>query len=483
MSRRRRSSGAVRALWAAAAVLMLVACGVLIWSRTVPAEPAPLPPETGSAQPEPSETPAVPTVRGTVADAAMSMLVVETADGGFYRFDTTDVPVDGGENGLLLGSAVAVTYRGELPAPGTQDAPAGAGVEVLSVTVETDPANPITPPPTADSDPAAELLAGMTVEEKVGQLFIARCPKTGAVDKLTQYHLGGYILFARDFENRTPDQAAQAIESYQAAADIPLLIGVDEEGGTVTRVSRYPAYRDSRFQSPQAVYAAGGLDGVRADTAEKCGLLSSLGINVNFAPVCDVSTDPDDFMYDRAFGRDTRATAEYVETVVDEMGEQGVACVLKHFPGYGNNEDTHTGIAHDDRSWESFVTSDFLPFEAGIGAGAEMVLVSHNMVACMDAGVPASLSPEVHRILREELGFDGVIVTDDLAMEGVRQYAGDEEVAVLAVLAGNDLLCCTDFETQVPAVLAAVEDGTIPESRLDESVLRVLNMKLEMGLL
>ena len=112
-----------------------------------------------------------------------------------------------------------------------------------------------------------------------------------------------------------------------------------------------------------------------------------------------------------------------------------------------------------------------------------MVLVSHNIVACMDPSAPASLSPAVHEILREELGFDGVIVTDDLVMDGVRDFAGDEEIAVRAVLAGNDLLCCTDFETQVPAVLSAVEDGTIPEARIDESVLRILELKIELGLL
>ena len=160
-----------------------------------------------------------------------------------------------------------------------------------------------------------------------------------------------------------------------------------------------------------------------------------------------------------------------------------MACVLKHFPGYGDNEDTHTGIAHDGRSWDTFVTSDFLPFQAGIDAGAQMVLVSHNIVSAMDSRLPASLSPEVHRILREELGFTGVIVTDDLYMDGVRHFTGDEEAAVLAVQAGNDLLCCTDFQTQVPAVLAAVERGEITEERIDQSVLRILELKMALGLL
>ena len=157
--------------------------------------------------------------------------------------------------------------------------------------------------------------------------------------------------------------------------------------------------------------------------------------------------------------------------------------VLKHFPGYGNNTDTHTGVAYDDRPYDTFLTSDFLPFQAGIAAGADMVLVSHNIVSAMDEASPASLSPEVHRVLREDLGFTGVIVTDDLVMDGVRDFAGDDEAAVLAVQAGNDLLCCTDFQTQVPAVLAAVESGEITEEQIDAAVLRVLTMKLRLGIL
>ena len=147
--------------------------------------------------------------------------------------------------------------------------------------------------------------------------------------------------------------------------------------------------------------------------------------------MADVSTDPADFIYDRSFGQDAQATAEYVQEVVESVNLVSVqdpaftgpyykiGCVLKHFPGYGNNVDTHTGIAIDERPYEQFVAGDFLPFQAGIKAGAGSVLVSHNVVTCMDESLPASLSPEVHRVLREELDFDGVILTDDLAMDAV----------------------------------------------------------------
>ena len=330
---------------------------------------------------------------------------------------------------------------------------------------------------------AQELLDGMTLEEKVGQMFIARCPETDAAQLAADYHLGGYILFGRDFKDKTAEQVTTDIQSCQDAAEIPLLIAVDEEGGTVNRVSSNPNLRSSPFRSPQSLYSEGGLELVRSDAQEKCRLLESLGININFAPVCDVSQDPADFIYDRTLGRDAQETSQYVAAVVETMAEEGMGSVLKHFPGYGNNTDTHTGVAYDDRPYDTFLTSDFLPFQAGIAAGVDMVLVSHNIVSAMDEASPASLSPEVHRVLREDLGFTGVIVTDDLVMDGVRDFAGDDEAAVLAVQAGNDLLCCTDFQTQVPAVLAAVESGEITEEQIDAAVLRVLTMKLRLGIL
>ena len=330
---------------------------------------------------------------------------------------------------------------------------------------------------------AREILNGMSLEEKVGQMFIARCPKKNAAKKASEYHLGGYILFKRDFENKTGEEITAMIQSYQNAGNVPLFIGVDEEGGTVNRVSANPDLRSEPFLSSQKLYTEGGFEQIRSDTQEKCQLLHGLGINLNFGPVCDVSENPDDFIYARAFGKDAVQTSEYVKTVVETMKAEGMGSVLKHFPGYGNNADTHTGIAYDKRSYETFLNSDLLPFEAGIESGADMVLVSHNVVSCMDETYPASLSPKVHKILRKELGFSGVIITDDLLMDGVRDYADDKKVAVLAVLAGNDVLCCTDFETQIPAVLEAVKSGEISEERINESVLRILMLKSSLKIL
>ena len=204
---------------------------------------------------------------------------------------------------------------------------------------------------------------------------------------------------------------------------------------------------------------------------------------MNFAPVCDVSTNPDNFIYARSFGQDAQTTADYISSVVPVYAQSGVACVLKHFHGYGNNADTHTGIALDARPYTTFEKSDLVPFESGIAAGAPFVLVSHNIVECMDGAYPASLSAKVHTLLRDTLGFTGVIVTDDLAMDAVKAYAQDGSAAVLAIQAGNDMIVTTDYQTQLPQVIAAVQSGEIAESDIDAHVFRVLHEKQALGLI
>ncbi len=328
-----------------------------------------------------------------------------------------------------------------------------------------------------------ELLSAMTVEEKVGQMFFVRCPDTGAAEAVSEYKLGGYILFGRDFKNKTAEQVRNDISSYQSAAGVPLLIGTDEEGGTVVRASSNPNLFPHSGLSPQDLFAQGGMDAIIQDARQKSVTLLDLGVNVNLAPVADVSTDSNDFIYDRAFGQDAQATAEYVSNVVKTMDAQGIGSVLKHFPGYGNNVDTHTGVAIDERPYETFQTSDYLPFTAGIQAGADAVLVSHNVMTCVDDQLPASLSPAVHKELRETLGFQGVIMTDDLAMDAVAAYAGDQSPAVMAVKAGNDMIVTTDFQTQIPEVIQAVKSGEIDEEQIDQSVTRVLKWKYDLGLL
>ena len=377
---------------------------------------------------------------------------------------------------LLLCLTLPACGRQEADAPDVPDTPA------------VDPAPPEKTPEEWNEERLNARIAEMTLEEKVGQLFFVRCPETDAAEDVKNYHLGGLLLFGRDYKDAdgnwlSADDFTAKLASYQAAADLPLFIGSDEEGGTVTRASRNPNLFSSPLKSPQELYAAAGMDGLLEETLRYNERLKALGINVNFAPVCDVSTDENDFIHARSFGKDAQATADYISRVVPEYESAGVACVLKHFPGYGDNVDTHTGIAVDERSYETFETSDFLPFSAGIAAGAPFVLVSHNIVNCMDAGLPASLSPKVHEILRGTLGFDGLIVTDDLAMDAVRSYAQDGSVAVLALQAGNDMIVTTDYQTQISQVIAAVQAGEIDEREIDAHVYRVLYEKQALGLI
>ncbi len=342
---------------------------------------------------------------------------------------------------------------------------------------------PTEPPATEPPDPIEEILEGLSIEERVGQLFLARCDSTAAIQDLRDYHLGGLVLFGGDFQDQTPDSIRERLSLYQTAARLPLLLAVDEEGGTVTRISSQKAFRSEAFPSPRELYAGGGLDWVLDAEREKNLLLKDLGLNVNLAPVCDISTGRNAFMYRRSLGLDPETTGNVISEMVRTAGEFQIGSVLKHFPGYGNNADTHTGIAVDSRSLEDLEGSDLVPFSAGIGAGCGAVLVSHTIVEAMDPLFPASLSPTVHEYLREEMGFEGVILTDDLVMQAITDAYGTGEAAVLAVLAGNDLLCSTDYAVQYGAVLDAVMEGRISFDALNQSVRRILAWKMNLGLL
>ena len=165
--------------------------------------------------------------------------------------------------------------------------------------------------------------------------------------------------------------------------------------------------------------------------------------------------------------------------------KNGVAAVLKHFPGYGDCENTHSGIAYDDRSIEQFRECDFLPFKAGIAEGCGAVMVSHNIVRCMDSELPASLSPAVHKILREELGFDGVIMTDDIYMKAITEYTGGDAAyaAVAAIKAGNDLIISTEYQLQIHAVLKALKEKELSRKELEKSAVRILKWKRDKGII
>lgn len=330
---------------------------------------------------------------------------------------------------------------------------------------------------------AAEILAGMTDKEKVGQVFLAHCPDGGGKEIFAEYQFGGVLAFAREFEKRTPEEARALFAGQNSVSKLPLLVAVDEEGGTVVRVSKFEQYRKERFPSPKDLFAAGGWRGIAGDTREKCALLRSVGINYNLAPVCDYSLDETAFISKRVFGRSAEETARFISSVVRTMKKEKIACSLKHFPGYGGNSDTHLDMACDVRPFEAFEKEDLLPFIAGIKAGAHSVMVAHNIVNCIDPEYPASLSIPVHKLLRETLGFRGVIITDSLTMNAIRHFTNGADPCVRALLCGNDMLITATTTKGADAVYEALQSGELPREVLDRAVTNVLIMKQKIGIL
>lgn len=328
-----------------------------------------------------------------------------------------------------------------------------------------------------------ELISHMSLDQKIGQLFLARVPETHQIEDIKDYHLGGYLLFGRDMEKETANSLKEKIGTYQDNADFPLLIASDEEGGSVTRLSKNSAIVAQTFKSPQELYKAGGMDAIKNDIDTKASLFRVLGIQTGLYPVADVSTDPNSFIYDRTIGLDTNGTSSYITEVVKALQKNQIGSTLKHFPGSGDNLDSHTEIVRDKRTLEDVMTNSIPPFKAGIEAGADSILVTHNIVESIDKNVPASISPEVHKLLREDMDFDGVIMTDDMDMLGLTDFISQEEAALAALKAGNDLILSSSYKTQIPVIKSAVQSGDYKESDLDKSVLRILIWKYNLGLI
>lgn len=342
---------------------------------------------------------------------------------------------------------------------------------------------------TAYSDPverqARELVSGMTLYEKIGQMLLYYIPKEQPLEKMERWQFGGYIMFSRNFEHSTPFETRMEIAAYQTAAKVPAFIAVDEEGGGVNRISQFPQYRSEPFKSGIRLYMQGGWEAVEADTVDKAEFLRDLGFNTVLAPVADVPYSRSDYIYPRAFSTDAELVSEYITKVVSTYNTNGFLSCVKHFPGYANNVNTHTGTSTDRRSWADIEQRDLLPFKAGIEQGVPFLMVSHNIFEDFDPGVPASLSAKMHSYIREDMGYDGIIVCDGLGMQGVKDYVGGDkgEVAVQAVIAGNDMLCATDVGVQLRAIAAAVEAGRIPIEQIEDSATKVLMTKIKYGLI
>lgn len=331
-----------------------------------------------------------------------------------------------------------------------------------------------------------KILSKMTLKEKVAQMMIVAMPSSKASKIQKKYQFGGYILFAPDFKRTDKKGLKKLLRSCQKASKVKMLMGTDEEGGIVVRASLYSKYRKGRFRSQRSVYKDGGYKEVKRDTRTKDKFLKSLGLNMNYGPVADIPYSKYDFIYDRAYSKGTLTTTKCVKTCVKQMDKDDMISCLKHFPGYGDNGDTHGSIIRDKRSKLTFVTRDLKPFKAGIKSGADMIMMSHTIVKAFDNKRPASLSPAVHKYLRKNMDFEGVIITDGLGMDGVTDFVNGNEgkAAVRAVKAGNDMLCVTsDYEECYNAVLKAVRDGTISKAKINNSVRRILRMKIKRGII
>lgn len=327
---------------------------------------------------------------------------------------------------------------------------------------------------------AQNKLSSLNLDEKIGQLILARYDETDALNAIDKYKLSGFVFYEKDFKNKTTDEVKKMINTIQNKSDIPLLTAVDEEGGKVIRISSNPNLVAEKFKSSKELYATGGMNAIKEDTIEKSKILKNLGINLNLAPVIDVSTDPNDYMYERSLGENTETTSLYAKTVIEASKGTGVSYTLKHFPGYGNNPDTHNASVTDTRSYDDIMANDIPPFTSGIKAGAEAVLISHNIVSSIDPNNPASLSIPIHNLLRDDLNFTGVIITDDLAMGAITNV---QDATVKAILAGNNLIITTDYQESFNSIKNAINNGTVSEDLIDRLALRVLAFKYYKGLM
>ena len=387
---------------------------------------------------------------------------------------------------LILSLLLALSACGTAPEEPALPSPDAEGVAT--------PAPTPTPEPTPTPDPvltrAEELLAGMSLREKLCQLMIVRpevltgeSPVTAAGETtrlaLEQYPVGGLIYSVDNLV--TQEQTREMIENTQSYSKIPLIISADEEGGNVGRLM----YKlGTTFIHSMYSYKDMGEDTAYQNALTIGTDMVSCLFNTDFAPVADVWTNPANTVIgDRAYSDEFGQASELVAAAVRGFTESGVICCVKHFPGHGDTStDTHEGAAVVDKSLEELRGGEFLPFEAGIEAGVDMVMVGHITVTAVD-DEPATISHEVITgLLREELGWDGVVVTDSLDMGALAGYEIGE-VCVKYLKAGGDIMLgIPNLAAALTALETAVTEGRLTEQRIDESALRVLMLKLSHGI-
>ncbi len=345
-------------------------------------------------------------------------------------------------------------------------------------------------------DEITKMMSEMSLHEKICQLFVVTpegltgydlVTESGAatLDALKEYPVGGLIYFAQNLENteQTKTMISATAESNSVVSDIPLFFAVDEEGGIVARCA--DKLGTTAFK-PMYNYREKGTDTAYSNAFTIASDIAGLGFNLDFAPVADTWSNPDNTVIGtRAYSDDFQQAAELVAGAVKGFKDGGVVCSLKHFPGHGDTaEDSHVGMASSYKTVDELEKAEYLAFESGIAAGADMVMVGHITMVNID-NQPASLSKTIITDeLRGKLGFDGVVVTDALAMGALANYYSSDEIAVAVLKAGGDLLLMPeDLDSAVKGIEKAVKNGDLTEKRIDESLERVLRLKKERGIL
>lgn len=378
-------------------------------------------------------------------------------------------------------------------------------VSQSDVTVEQEPEPESEPEPAPEPEPepepteeelvemrVQEILDSMTLNEKIYQLFFVT-PKllTGEEnvtelsdlmkENLSQKPVGGIVLFKENIISK--EQVRGLNSDISKTAKYGILISVDEEGGSVARLGNANIGFPS-FSHMEEIGANGDVNKAYEVGASLAQNLKDLNFNMDFAPVADILTNPENTVVKkRSFGSDANLVSDMVEAEVKGFLDNDMVCSLKHFPGHGNTEaDSHKGMAVSNCDLDTLRERELIPFKAGIEAGAETVMVGHiSLPNIIGDDTPATLSPTiVTDLLRQELNFKGVIITDSMQMGAVADYYTPEEAAVKAILAGNDMLLMpTDLDRAFNGILTAVQSGEISEDRIDESVRRILILKLK----
>ena len=355
----------------------------------------------------------------------------------------------------------------------------------------------------AEDDPVALKIQSMTLREKVGQLFMIRPDAlegrfgpaelednsiTGTTqvsqemrEKYAQYPCGGFALFRKNI--LSPSQLTAFTESLHSLGDFAPVLGIDEEGGRIARIANHPDnFNVTKFPSMGAI-AWSGDESKAYEAGKTIGeYLTAYGLDIDFAPVADVNTNPRNTVIgDRAFGSDPTLAAGMVRQVILGLHESGAASCVKHFPGHGDTAtDTHTGYAETLKTWEEISACEMIPFRAGIEAGTDFVMTAHIAAPNVTGSdEPSTMSyTMLTEKLRGELGFQGLIITDALSMGAITEKYSSSQACIQCIQAGVDILLMPyDYYEAFDGVVQAVENGVIPESRIDESVYRILSFK------